>query len=165
MAKKKSRHVNARRSRSTHFARRCDLRQNRLLLSEGLRSSQFSRRRRTLERLTRDTLHIANPVEGLSLAAEDLRSRQPFQTSQHRVFHNVDGSPANTSYKEVPLKKKDLMILVGEVFTVLIILFGLWCVAEDMRDGVCSLPTELLDAVKGAVRNLLGVPNGPNNLS
>lgn len=142
------------------------LRQDRHTLLERLRSDEFIRRRRAIKKLTRDILPIAKQEESsLSLASEDLRHKQPFKTnSQHRVFHNIDGTPANTRYKEVPVKKKDLIILVGEVFTVLIILLGLWCVAEDMSDGVCSLPTKLLDAVRDAVRSLLGVPNGLSNL-
>lgn len=131
---------------------------------ERLRQDEFERTRNT-KRLTRDILSIANPDNRLSLASEDLRYKEPFKTnSQHRIFKNVDGSPANTNYKDVPVKKKEIICMVGEVFIVLIILLGLWCVAEDMRDGVCSLPTELLDAVEKVVRNLFGVLNGLNSL-
>lgn len=143
-----------------------ELRQNGRYNFERLRQITDRRRRRPIEQLTRDMLTIANPDNRLSLAAEDLRNKQPFKTnSQHRIFHNIDGTPADTRYKEVPVKKKDLIILVGEVFIVLIILIGLWCVAEDMSDGVCSLPREFLDMVKAVVRDLFVVQDGLNNLT
>lgn len=158
MAKKKSRRIRREGSRRNSFTSGGNLRQDRYLLSKWLHSDC-----KTCQ-LTRDTLSIANPDNRLSLAAEDLRNKEPFKTnSQHRVFKNVDGSPANTNYKDVPVKKKEIICMVGEVSIVLLILVGLWCVAEDMRDGKCSLPTELLDIVVEAVRNLFGVPNGLNN--
>lgn len=139
--------------------------QNRPIVSE--KSYLFGRKRRfDTGQLTRDTMLIANPDTRLSLAAEDLRTDEPFKTNrQHRVFKNVDGTPANTSYKDVPIKKKDIIYMVGEVFIVLLILVGLWCVGEDMSDGVCYLPTVLLDMVRDAVRDLLGVQNGLNSLT
>lgn len=131
---------------------------------ERLRQDEFEQPRK-INKLTRDILTIANPNDRLSLAVEDLRHKQPFKiNSQHRIFNNVDGTPANTNYKNVPLKKKEIIYMIGEVFIVLLILLALWCVAVDMNDGVCSLPTELLNAVRDAVRSLLGVPVGLNNL-
>lgn len=80
--------------------------------------------------LTRELSAIASRDGRLSLAddlrrSEDLRNKNPFHyDSQGRKFRNIDGSIAQTAYKQEPVKKKtsDILLLgvMSFVFALLI---------------------------------------------
>lgn len=107
------------------------LQPNRQFLPKRLREDKNRRRG-----LTRDTFAIANRDIRLSLA-EDLRTKHPFEIdSQGRKFRNVDGSLAMTEYKQEPIKKKTILLL-GAMFTLLLILVRFLFADVDINVSKC----------------------------
>lgn len=136
MGKRKSRQSRHGNSRPIVNSTRNFLREGQKLEVENLHRL---RQRSYDYRLTRELSTIANRDGRLSLAddlrrVEDLRDKNPFHyDSQGRKFRNLDGTVAETTYKQEPVKKKIYdFLLLGVMSLVFAILIRLLFVNVDI---------------------------------